>query len=128
MAGIGYLPSLIEEHSQKWVLVSAIGWLLWFGVLATCILDTLYIAAAYLTVLLLTSIVIRSSHRHQTRRLVSSTSSQQLRLVVVYDGMDDKNWTRSIGSSSVIGSLLINPTTSLALLGTQYSSDVCSRR
>lgn len=109
-AGAGYWTgSSTNKNGWKWLLITAVGWLLWITVLATSVLSGQYLASAYLVTLLFTGLTIRYSHGHKTRKLLYPQESGFSRMVVLCDSVNGNEWVAFIGGHRAVDSLLNKP-------------------
>jgi hypothetical protein len=103
------ITSILGEYSMQYILVSAVGWLCWTGLVAFSLLSRLYVAAAYLLLMLPTGLLVRLTHGGKPRRLLDERISRFTRLVVAADSVNGSEWKAFYGGSYALNSLLNKP-------------------
>lgn len=99
----------ICSPSVRYMLVSYAGWLCWVGAMIISGMCCLYLAAAYLILLPLTGLAIRSTHGGIRRGLLDEGASEFKRMIVATSNFNGTHWWLFYGGSRTLNSLLNKP-------------------
>jgi hypothetical protein len=100
------ITSNLGEYSTQYILVNAGGWLCWAGLVAFTLLSHLYVAAAYLLLMLPTGLLVQLTHGGKPRRLLDERISPFTRLVVAAGSVNGSEWKAFYGGNYALNSLL----------------------
>ena len=103
------ITSILGEYSTQYILISAAGWLCWASLVVFSLLSHLYVATAYLLLMLPTGLLVRLTHGGKPRRLLDERISPFTRLVVAADSVNGSEWKAFYGGSYALNSLLNKP-------------------
>jgi hypothetical protein len=83
------ITSILGEYSTQYILISVVGWA---SLVVFSLLSHLYVATAYLLLMLPTGLLVRLTHGGKPRRLLDERISPFTRLVVAADSVNGSEW------------------------------------
>jgi hypothetical protein len=103
------LENILRKGPIRQKSVSGIGWVCWVAMAVISLMASLYLALAYLLLMLLTGFIIQKTHGGPPRRLLDERICSSTRLVVVTSSLNGSDWWAFYGGSWSLNALLNQP-------------------